>query len=132
MFVDRAGAVCLVDWAVGRLMKVIEDRGRQGNTLVIVMSDNGASMIFADGGEVTAHRPDGDCGGQKGDLWDGGYRVRFMAAWPGYIPAGRKAVFAPGSGGGFSEPSISNRELYLTMQEIGADESSGLPFGVPR
>ena len=87
-----------------------------------------------------------------------------------------KAIFAPGSGGGFSEPSKLNlfasgsgkahanpvcdkenprgrlcvvesypygtndlwaaepavvRQMYLRLRDICADESSGLPFGVP-
>lgn len=235
---DRADAVCLIDWAVGRLMRVVADRGREGNTLVVVTSDNGAPMIFSDDGDVTRHRPNGQWRGQKGDLWDGGHREPFIARWPGWIPAGAvldapicltdllptlgaaaganitaqdglnqlsalmtgigdpsraivhhslggrfairqgrwKAIFAPGSGGGFSEPSISNlfasgsgkahanpvwdkdnprgqlydiasdphetkdlwdlhpevvRELYAKLQWICADETSGLPFGVP-
>jgi len=170
---DRADAVCLVDWAVGRLLEVVAERGEADDTLVIVTSDNGAPMIFTDDGDVRTHRPNGDWRGQKGDLWDGGHREPFVARWPGRIPAGTtldapvcltdvlptvaaaagipvpsgaaedgldltpaltgggapppadrpivhhslggrfairsgrwKAVFAPGSGGGFSEPSI--------------------------
>jgi arylsulfatase A len=167
---DRADAVCLVDWAVGQVLEAIAERGQEGNTLVVVTSDNGAPMIFSDDGDVTRHRPNGDWRGQKGDLWDGGHREPFIARWPGQFPAGAvldapicltdvlptvsaaagvnartqdgvnqlsalmtgigdpsraivhhslggrfalryggwKAVFAAGSGGGFSEPSMTN------------------------
>ncbi|GAA3209798.1 sulfatase family protein [Dactylosporangium siamense] len=172
---DRADGVCLVDDMVGQVVAAIDERGQRDNTLVIVTSDNGAPLIFTDDGDVTVHKPNGDWRGQKGDLWDGGHREPFVAAWPGHLPegtvfdapvcltdvlptaaaaagvplpggaaedgldllgalagtaepppanrpivhhslggrfalrAGRwKAVFAPGSGGGFSEPSISN------------------------
>ena len=173
---DRADAVCLVDWAVGRLLDAVAERAAADNTLVIVTSDNGAPMIFTDDGDTSVHRPNGPWRGQKGDLWDGGHREPFIARWPGRIapgsvldapvcltdvlptvaaaagvplppgaaedgldllpaltgaageapPADRpivhhslggrfairsgrwKAVFAPGSGGGFSEPSIGS------------------------
>lgn len=85
---DRADSVCLVDWAVGQLLAALDAAGRAENTLVIVSSDNGAPMIFTDDGDVTAHRPNGDWRGQKGDLWDGGHREPFVARWPGRIPAG--------------------------------------------
>ncbi|HEX5993884.1 MAG TPA: arylsulfatase [Jiangellales bacterium] len=173
---DRADAVCLVDWAVGRLLDVVDERGLTANTLVIVTSDNGAPMVFSDDGDMSVHRPNGHWRGQKGDLWDGGHREPLIACWPGRIPAGSvldapvcltdvlptvaaaagaslpvgaaedgldlldaftgdspaapppdrpivhhslggrfairrgrwKAIFAPGSGGGFSEPSITS------------------------
>jgi arylsulfatase A-like enzyme len=85
---DRADAVCLVDWAVGRLLDALAERGAADNTLVIVTSDNGAPMIFSDDGDVSVHRPNGAWRGQKGDLWDGGHREPFIARWPGQIPAG--------------------------------------------
>ncbi|MDG4825567.1 arylsulfatase [Asanoa sp. WMMD1127] len=85
---DRADGVCLVDWAVGQLVAAIDARGQRDNTLVIVTSDNGAPTIFTDDGDVSAHRPNGDWRGQKGDLWDGGHREPFVAHWPGRIPAG--------------------------------------------
>lgn len=85
---DRADAVCLVDWAVGRVLTALEDAGIADETLVIVTSDNGAPMIFTDDGDPTVHRPNGDWRGQKGDLWDGGHREPFVARWPGRIPAG--------------------------------------------
>ena len=173
---DRADGVCLVDWAVGRLLDALAERGDPDNTLFIVTSDNGAPMIFTDDGDVSVHRPNGEWRGQKGDLWDGGHREPFIARWPGRIapgavldapvcltdvlptvaaaagvrlPAGAaedgldllpaltgiegaappadrpivhhslggrfairsgtwKAIFAAGSGGGFSEPSITS------------------------
>jgi arylsulfatase A-like enzyme len=85
---DRADGVCLVDWAVGRLLDVVAARRQVEDTLVIVTSDNGAPMIFTDDGDVAVHRPNGDWRGQKGDLWDGGHREPFVARWPGRIPAG--------------------------------------------
>lgn len=85
---DRADAVCLVDWMVGRLLDTIEAKGVTENTIVIVTSDNGAPMIFDDDADMRRHRPNGDWRGQKGDLWDGGHREPFVARWPGRIPAG--------------------------------------------
>jgi arylsulfatase A-like enzyme len=85
---DRADAVLLVDWAVGRLRAALEERGVLDDTLFVVTSDNGAPMIFTDDGDVTVHPPNGPWRGQKGDLWDGGHREPLVARWPGRIPAG--------------------------------------------
>ena len=54
-----------------------------GNTLVIVISNDGAQMIFSDDGDIPAHRLSGDWRGQKSDLWDGGHCEPFVAVWPG-------------------------------------------------
>lgn len=85
---DRADSVCLVDWAVGQVIDALDSAGLAEDTLVIVTSDNGAPMIFNDDGDVTAHRPNGEWRGQKGDLWDGGHREPLIARWPHRIPAG--------------------------------------------
>lgn len=184
---DRADAVCLVDWCVGRLDGSLAAAGVRDDTIVIVTSDNGAPMIFDDDGDISVHRPNGHWRGQKGDLWDGGHREPFIVRWPGRVEPGSvcdepicltdvfptlasaigrsipdgaaedgvdllqlmtgavdslderaivhhslagqfsvrrgrwKVIFASGSGGGFSEPSI--RSLF--------DSGSGKAHAVP-
>ena len=66
-----------LDWSVGQLLDAVERRGIAENTIVIFSSDNGPF-------------PEGSAGGLRGGkatAWDGGYRVPFIARWPGRIPA---------------------------------------------
>lgn len=84
----RGDAVCLVDWAVGEVVRALAETGATGNTLLIVTSDNGALTYFTDDTDGSDHRPNGDWRGQKGDIWDGGHREPFVARWPGRIPPG--------------------------------------------
>ena len=67
-----------LDWSVGRLLDAIESKGIAENTVVVFTSDNGPF-------------PEGSAGGLRGGkatAWDGGYRVPFIARWPGRVPAG--------------------------------------------
>jgi arylsulfatase A-like enzyme len=82
----RGDAVCLMDWAVGELDAALGER--RGDTLFIVTSDHGALTYFTDDTGSAPHRPNGDWRGQKGDIWEGGHRIPFVARWPGTIPAG--------------------------------------------
>jgi arylsulfatase A len=84
----RGDAVCLVDWAVGEVVRALAETGAADDTLLIVTSDNGALTYFTDDTAGSDHRPNGDWRGQKGDIWDGGHREPFVARWPGRIPAG--------------------------------------------
>jgi arylsulfatase A-like enzyme len=74
-----------MDAAVGMVLKALEAHGFATNTLVIFTSDNGGCYIK----ESTdlGHRSMGTILGLKGDAWEGGHRVPFMARWPGRIPA---------------------------------------------
>ena len=64
-----------LDWGVGQLMSLLKRKGLSENTLIIFTSDNGP---FPEGS------PGGLRGG-KGTAWEGGYRVPFIASWPGHI-----------------------------------------------
>jgi arylsulfatase A-like enzyme len=89
---SRAGArgdeICLMDWAVGELVAVLERTGRRENTLLIVTSDHGAVESLTDDTGPAPHRPNGPWRGQKGDVWEGGHRVPFVASWPARLPPG--------------------------------------------
>ncbi len=67
-----------LDWSVGQIQKTLHELGIDKDTLLIFMSDNGASY----GGD------NGGLRGKKATSWDGGLRVPFVATWPGHIPAG--------------------------------------------
>lgn len=67
-----------LDWSTGEILAALDRLGLDQNTLVIFTSDNGPYQ----GGSTAGLR------GTKGTPWEGGYRVPFIARWPGQIPAG--------------------------------------------
>jgi len=70
------------DWVVGELLKKLEDLGIADNTIVVFSSDNGAEKFtWPDGGTNPFH-------GEKGETWEGGFRVPAVVRWPGVIEPG--------------------------------------------
>lgn len=83
---DYGDMVAMVDWSVGEVMNALRSAGIEENTLVIFTSDNGAHWI-TEKEETFDHKANGDWLGMKGDIWEGGHRVPFIASWPGKIGA---------------------------------------------
>jgi arylsulfatase A len=71
-------AVSEFDWSVGQVVQALRDTGQAENTLLILTSDNGPWFEGSTGG----------LRGRKGQSYEGGFRVPFIASWPGHIPAG--------------------------------------------
>lgn len=89
----RGDAIHQLDWCVGAVMAALDRHGLTDNTLVFFSSDNGGVLIdgYADGAaeDKSGHRPNGPLRGKKGEVWEGGHRVPFIARWPGKVPAGK-------------------------------------------
>ncbi|MFO1020224.1 MAG: arylsulfatase [Planctomycetales bacterium] len=76
-----------VDAGVGRILATLEQQGLKENTLVIFTSDNGP-MWFPQDVVKYGHASAGIYRGMKGDAWEGGHRMPFIARWPGHIRPG--------------------------------------------
>ncbi len=68
-----------IDDSVGAVVAALEATGVLDNTLIVITSDNGPWFL----GDAGAQR------GRKGNTFEGGMRVPFIAHWPDAIPPGR-------------------------------------------
>lgn len=81
-----ADFVMETDAVVGRVLDALSESGVADNTLVIFTSDNGcAPQSGVPELEALGHYPSAHYRGYKGDIWDGGHRMPFVARWPGVI-----------------------------------------------
>ncbi|MCF8378467.1 MAG: sulfatase-like hydrolase/transferase [Bacteroidales bacterium] len=67
-----------MDEGIGQILECLEKNNISENTLVIFLSDNGAT-------NVGSNHP---YSGYKGSLWEGGHRIPAIAYWEGVIKAG--------------------------------------------
>ncbi len=78
-----------VDHSVGRVLNVLEKLGLEENTLVFFTSDNGPVWYERDRKRFN-HKSTHYLRGMKGDAYEGGHRMPFLARWPGQIEPGTK------------------------------------------
>ncbi len=74
-------AVECIDWSLSVILKELKERNVLDDTLIIFTSDNG-SRTSGEGGS------NGILRGIKGQSWEGGMRVPFIASWPAVIEKG--------------------------------------------
>lgn len=74
------------DWALGEILKALDEHDLAKDTVVIFTSDNGSHwperMI-----EETGHKANLDWRGQKADIHEGGHRVPYIVRWPAQVAA---------------------------------------------
>ena len=95
---SRAGAygdfIHDLDLSVGRILAALEQRNALADTLLLFTSDNGG--VVNPGSRTGANtvamnaglKINGALRGGKHDIWEGGFKVPFLAHWPARIPAG--------------------------------------------
>ena len=103
-----ADFVMETDWSVGEILQAVEEAGISENTLILFTADNGHSNYTGWEKLVNAgHAPSGPFRGHKGDIWEGGHRVPFIARWKGKIATGTS-----------SDQLICISDIYATCQEL--------------
>ena len=76
-----AAMVSAVDDGVGRVLSEVRKQSLENNTIIVFLSDNG--------GPTTKNASNNSpLRGNKGDAWEGGFRVPFAIQWKGILPAG--------------------------------------------
>ena len=86
-----ANDVRRIDFAVGDVLRLLNDLKIADNTLVVFTSDNGPSVesyLPKEPYAPTFFRGFGPFDGIKRDTWEGGMREPTLVRWPGVIPAG--------------------------------------------
>ena len=81
-----AAMITRMDRDIGRLLKLLEEKGIDRDTLIVFSSDNGP---HAEGGHHPKYfESQGGLRGIKRDLYEGGIRVPALARWPARIKPG--------------------------------------------
>lgn len=112
-------AVACLDWAVGELLDELAKQGLDGDTLVVVSSDNGPLVhrypelegIYGHAATVDPERRHWLRDGKYQARYEGGTRVACVARWPGHI--------APG---GVSGELVAGFDLYTTFARLAGAE----------
>ncbi|MCC5930756.1 MAG: sulfatase-like hydrolase/transferase [Cyclobacteriaceae bacterium] len=86
----------IMDETIGDLFKALQAFDLSKNTVVIFISDNGATTVGSNG----------NLRGFKSSLWEGGHRVPAIIHWPGFINAGW-----------VSEETVLTMDLFPTIME---------------
>jgi len=94
-------AVEEIDWSVGEIIKTLREQKIEQNTLILFASDNGPWYEGSPG----LFR------GRKGQSYEGGFRVPFIAKWPGHIPPSQVS----------DEPAI-NLDIFPTLLSLAGIE----------
>jgi arylsulfatase A len=83
-----AAMVTRMDRSVGRIMALLRQLGLDGDTIVMVSSDNGSTYKIG-GYDPDFFKGTGPFRNSKGSLYEGGIRVPLIVRWVGRIKPGR-------------------------------------------
>ncbi|MEM9481766.1 MAG: sulfatase-like hydrolase/transferase, partial [Verrucomicrobiota bacterium] len=104
-----------LDKEIGRLVNAIDTLGVGGETLIVLVGDNGAPV----GGINDTLMRNGDLRGGKKRLWEGGIREPFLVRMPGTVPA--NAVN--------TTTAVSTLDLFPTFCSMAGLPLPDVPFG---
>jgi arylsulfatase A-like enzyme len=89
----RGDVIVQIDWCVGEILRILDERGLRENTLVIFSSDNGPVVTDAyDDGSAEllgSHQIAGPYSGTKYSILEGGTRIPLLMRWPAEIESGQ-------------------------------------------
>ena len=87
-----------LDQSVARILSTLDKIGATQDTLVIFTSDNGGvyrpenERLLQTTASKAGLKINGVLRGSKHDVWEGGFKVPFIARWPSKVPAGSTAT----------------------------------------
>jgi len=98
-----------LDHSVGEIIEALAYSGVLENTLLIFTSDNGANIggVEEEYARSKGLTNNGIFRGDKHTIWEGGFRVPFIAHWPGHIEEGT-----------VSDRMVNLVDIYATVQEL--------------
>uniref|UniRef100_A0A6I8NCP5 Steroid sulfatase n=1 Tax=Ornithorhynchus anatinus TaxID=9258 RepID=A0A6I8NCP5_ORNAN len=100
-------AVEEMDWSVGKILDILEEKKLANKTLVYFTSDQGAHIEeVSNKGEIHGGS-NGIYKGGKANNWEGGIRVPGLLRWPGVVEAGLE----------IGEPT-SNMDIFPTIVKL--------------
>jgi len=102
-----AESIFKVDAWIGEILDKIDDLGIAGNTIVVVMGDNGPFMQYTD----KSGQSDRIYRGGKAQHLEGGVRVNAFVRWPGVLEPGSRA-----------QDMVHITDLFTTFARIGGAE----------
>ncbi len=131
---EHAAMVSALDRQVGELLETLAEMGRDEDTLVLFLSDNGPHR--EGGNDPDFADSNGPFRGIKRALTEGGIRVPFIARWPGTVEAGAvndspvhfQDLFATAGAlaGAAVPPGLDSRDLLPTLKGAGAPPAAPL------
>ena len=77
------------DWAVGEILRTLDELALTDNTLLIITSDNGGRSHTNLMGDAD-HDPNAPLRGTKRQIWEGGHRIPMIVRWPGRVEPGSR------------------------------------------
>ncbi|XP_076778288.1 steryl-sulfatase [Arvicanthis niloticus] len=103
-----------MDWAVGRVLTVLDELGLANDTFVYFSSDHGAHVEEVGAGGERHGGSNGAFRGGKGNNWEGGVRVPGLVRWPRAVPRGLEVA----------DPT-SNMDVFPTVARLAGAELPG-------
>jgi arylsulfatase A-like enzyme len=126
-----------LDASVGRILATLDKIGATKDTLVLFTSDNGGvfkpenERLLQTAAFKAGLKVNGGIRGGKHDVWEGGFKVPFIARWPGKVPGGSTATQMVS----VVDILATTAEIVgapLPAKEVGAEDSrSFLPALIP-